>query len=1489
VPSVLRHLAALAILTLVPALASADPPTQPRNDTGQTGCVDMDGNPVACNAPDFPFQDGRFGRDVAAAAGVLTRTGGGVGGFDFTKIANDGSELPPDALLGNGPGDWACTRDNTTGLVWEIKTASGDRSGSYTYHWYDSNPDTNGGFSGDPGGAELSCNFSMNCDTETYVGYLDSIPLCGRSDWRLPGFDELLGVVNYGSSFPDGGAMDRSYFADGNGYSGAGGAWTGTTAHEPPDGMAAWFTNFDDGHMEAGPKGSLLPIRAVSGERLTSDGDPPVCGKRENDAIPASTAGAFTLDPEGTATDARTGLTWDRCAIGQELVDDGGEELPRCEGEAQAFNWQDAMQEVAARNASGWLGHDDWRLPNVKELYSLMERRCFGPIVDLKVFPEPGITYWTSTSSDWNPDQAWTIEFFGGVEGATPKGDASPALRLVRGGGEFDGYEGELSYRVGGTVAGLAGSDLGLRIDTGGGDGESIDVSGNGPFAFSLAFSTGDTYTVSVEHAPVPAQDCTIENGSGTVGDGDVTDVVVTCAAPPLPEITVDPGQLTFDVAENATADAPLAITNGGGGFLHWSIASAYPGSADLPLPRTRGVGVDCEGAPGLVIHDDGTVENAYTGNGAWEGGVRIVDKFTPTAYPASISAVCLAFAGSAGVDNLDFDIVVYADNGPGGAPGTELGSMAASATGIPQYPVTTPTWYGYDLSSIYSTVASGSLYVGIRWQPASPSRIFLLADESADRPAGYAGGQFWNHGESHAWAPIQDVGFTDYRSMFVRAVVGGEQPQPVGCDDPQAIAWLAVDPAAGTTLAGETSEVAVSVNASGIAAGDYSALLCVDSDDAAHPRIEVPVSLHVREAVGVLAVAPAALDFGSVALGDSAPAEDVTVSNSGAGTLGAITPEAPAAPFTASGGDCPDAPFSLAPGQSCTLAYSFAPTALGAATQTLAIGSDGGEAAITLAGTGVPGAPADLVAVSGGGQETPVGQPFPVALAVEVRDAFGTPVPGVAVDFAAPATGAGATLSAATVTTGADGRAAVNATANAVAGSYAVTATAAGIGISFALVNLPDTGADRVFANGFDGGALPAGPAWSADYDGHVDRDDAGALALDAAGNVYVTGWSVVAPGNNQYATVKYAANGTQQWVATWDDPAGMWDEAYAIAVDAAGNSVVTGRSYAGGFGAVTIKYDSDGTEQWVRRAANAGVSKSIALDADGNVYVAGVRAAIGYTTIKYDADGNEAWSRLYDAAGAEPNIGNQVVVQPGWGVYVAGLVFSADAGSSAIDYLLIRYDFDGNLIWARRYYNDQAFFFDGSLAVDAGGSAFMAGGSDDYRIVKFDASSGAVLWTATAGGAGGAVAALATDADGDVYSGGIIACDGGTVACFGVMKHDPDGGELWRRLYDPGFGGTENLVNALAVDAAGNLYATGASAVAAGSLQTEFVTAKYAPDGTEIWVEHHADGVGGSADGRAIVADAFGNAVMTGRSQSAANPAGSWDFLTIKYGSGP
>ena len=140
----------------------------------------------------------------------------------------------------------------------------------------------------------------------------------------------------------------------------------------------------------------------------------------------------------------------------------------------------------------------------------------------------------------------------------------------------------------------------------------------------------------------------------------------------------------------------------------------------------------------------------------------------------------------------------------------------------------------------------------------------------------------------------------------------------------------------------------------------------------------------------------------------------------------------------------------------------------------------------------------------------------------------------------------------------------------------------------------------------------------WRAIANGAGNGDDiAYAIALDANGNVWVTG-SSQSLGQSDYLTVKYDGNGNELWRATMDGAGNGDDVAYAIAVDGAGNAFVTGSSFSGtNDDYVTVKYDAAGVEQWRNTLNGAGNSLdravALCLDAAGNALVTGYHLGSG------------------------------------------------------------------------------------------------------------------------------------------------------------------------------------------------------------------------------------------------------------------------------------
>jgi hypothetical protein len=115
----------------------------------------------------------------------------------YTKISNSGAILPDTAKLGSGSNDWACTKDNKSGLTWEVKTDDGGlRDKDWTYSWYKPSGD-NGGFAGytDTTYGAPNCSTKDNCNTDAFTNAVNAKGLCGKNDWRMPTKDELMKLV----------------------------------------------------------------------------------------------------------------------------------------------------------------------------------------------------------------------------------------------------------------------------------------------------------------------------------------------------------------------------------------------------------------------------------------------------------------------------------------------------------------------------------------------------------------------------------------------------------------------------------------------------------------------------------------------------------------------------------------------------------------------------------------------------------------------------------------------------------------------------------------------------------------------------------------------------------------------------------------------------------------------------------------------------------------------------------------------------------------------------------------------------------------------------------------------------------------------------------------------------------------------------------------------------------------------------------------------
>ncbi|MCP4353986.1 MAG: DUF1566 domain-containing protein [Desulfobacterales bacterium] len=287
----------------------------------------------------------------------------------YTKLDAQGNELPySDECI--------MVRDNITGLIWEVKKNDGSIHDKYnTYTWYDSNPETNGGYAGTPGNGT---------DTEDFINTLNSEIFGGFSDWRLPTINELASVANC-ENFRF--VINSNYFPD------IMSPYFSSTTYSRHSSYVWSFGSTSNGGFSRIGKAQASYVLAVRGENRSSN--------------------HFIINSDNTITDTDTGLIWQ-----MQTAD-------------SAMSWEEAI--VYCENLS-LAGYNDWRLPNIRELKSIVDYSRYDPAIDVEFFPDTlSSAYWSSSTGATHSGNAWHVNFGSLTDTYNNKSNAR-YVRAVRGG-----------------------------------------------------------------------------------------------------------------------------------------------------------------------------------------------------------------------------------------------------------------------------------------------------------------------------------------------------------------------------------------------------------------------------------------------------------------------------------------------------------------------------------------------------------------------------------------------------------------------------------------------------------------------------------------------------------------------------------------------------------------------------------------------------------------------------------------------------------------------------------------------------------------------------------------------------------------------------------------------------------------------------------------------------------------------------------------------
>ncbi len=264
--------------------------------------------------------------------------------------------------------------------------------------------------------------------------------------------------------------------------------------------------------------------------------------------------------------------------------------------------------------------------------------------------------------------------------------------------------------------------------------------------------------------------------------------------------------------------------------------------------------------------------------------------------------------------------------------------------------------------------------------------------------------------------------------------------------------------------------------------------------------------------------------------------------------------------------------------------------------------------------------------------------------------------------------------------------------------------------------------------------------PLWTRHYNGPGNSEDQViSMAMDTNGSVFVVGYVTGVSFNTEFATVAYSSAGVPLWTNLHNGPGGGSAAARAVAVDRAGDVVVTGNSSGVGTSAdfVTIKYSGTGVPLWTNRYNGPGNASDraygVAVDSNANVFVTGFSTGSAddhdYATLKYSSAGTPLWINRYDGPGHDDDDAAAIVVDNGGNVVITG----TSTGSGGFDdYATVAYSNAGIPLRTNRYNGPGNSGDTGEdIAVDAIGNVIVTGSVDgggsgeDFGTIKYTSLS--------------------------------------------------------------------------------------------------------------------------------------------------------------------
>jgi hypothetical protein len=402
--------------------------------------------------------------------------------------------------------------------------------------------------------------------------------------------------------------------------------------------------------------------------------------------FPSTPTSDFTVNADGTVTHNKTGLTWQRCLVGQTWSAAAGCAVP---AQGTTMSWASALQAAASNT---FAGYNDWRVPNIKELRSIVEHTCNAPSINSSMFfSDPGAATWSSTTLASNGGQAWIVNFNLGdfnVNGKTGLAN----VRLVRGGQLIDRFDKQADHipnafaftaqsdvtaaatitSAGVTLAGLT-TVTGIKVSNG-----SYAINGGSYTTAPGVVKNGDVITLR-------------HTASGTSQSSVSTSVTIGGVSGSFASTTADtqaPVLSAVGVSGTSSTATTLAGTSGEAGTGYWVV---LPATAAAPSATQIKAAQDASGSAA-----------SFAGNAPMLAAVAknfsVGGLANGTAYTLYLLASDAAGNNSA-VETLSFSTL--------GVPGAPTGIAASAGNAQATVTFTPPVSDGGSAIAGYTVVSS--------------------------------------------------------------------------------------------------------------------------------------------------------------------------------------------------------------------------------------------------------------------------------------------------------------------------------------------------------------------------------------------------------------------------------------------------------------------------------------------------------------------------------------------------------------------------------------------------------------------------------------------------------------------------------------------------------------------------------------------------------------------------------------------------------------